>query len=238
MRFPVPNTESGLKGAAVMMTDSKLLLSVSAAILVVTFASPAGLFAREWDVEPDSIEITSEDIDRPYEIQEIVSFKVEGKVPEDAMQEAEDRLRKTASRAQCDAVIFVDMFTERIPTEVFVNAILVQSLDSTEAAERRNNYDPVEDVREKVEKKEIILSEKDINYPYKIRQLVDILAEEESAKSMTNIDGQLADLARKKRGHAVIFIRYDRSEGTTQVNGAKGILVRFDRGWLKTGKLD
>ncbi len=223
-----------MKGVAAM-TKMKFAMITITALFAIALTLPTDLLAKKWDIPADSVELTAADIDRPYQIKEIISFKIRGKLAEKAMEEAQGRLREAAARAGCDAVIFVDNFTERDPTELFTNGILVQSLDSAEAAKRVKNYDSVEKVAEKVKKKEIVLSEKDINYPYKIRMLADVLAEEGSAKSMTNIDGQLSDLARKKRCHAVIYIKYDRSSGT-QVNGAKGILVKFDRKWLKTAE--
>ena len=134
-------------------------------------------------------------------------------------------------------MIFVDHYVERDPTELFTNAILVQSLDSSEVEERRKKYKSPDKVREKVKKKEIILSEGDIDYPYKIKMLADVVVPDGAANSMTNVDSQLSDLAKKKRGHAVIFIKYDRAAGAA-VTGAKGIIVKFPRKWLKSGEID
>ncbi len=217
------------------MTRTKIILMTITLLFALGLFVPTDLLAKKWNLPKDSIELTAGDIERPYQIKEIVSFKTKGKLPEKALKKAEKKLREAAVLAGCDAVIFVDNFTERDPTELFTNGILVQTLDSTEAAKREKHYDSPKKVLEKVKKKEIILSEKDINFPYKIKMLADVLADEESAKSMTNIDGKLSDLARKKRCHAVIFIKYDRSSGT-QINGAKGILVKFDRKWLKSAE--
>jgi len=197
---------------------------------------PPSILAKKWDIEADSVELTDGDIDRPYEIKEIVSFTLKRQLAEESALEARDRLKKTAADKGCDAVILVDHYTERDPTELFTNAVLVQSLDSAEIAERRKQYGKVDEVREKVENKEIILSEKDINYPYKVKMIADVIVSEMDENTIKNVDGQLADLARKKRGHAVVHIKYDRAG--TQVNGAKGVIVKFPRKWLKTGELD
>lgn len=197
---------------------------------------PPSILAKKWDIEADSVELTDGDIDRPYEIKEIVSFTLKRQLAEESALEARDRLKKTAADKGCDAVILVDHYTERDPTELFTNAVLVQSLDSAEIAERRKQYGKVDEVREKVENKEIILSEKDINYPYKVKMIADVIVSEMDENTIKNVDGQLADLARKKRGHAVVYIKYDRAG--TQVNGAKGVIVKFPRKWLKTGELD
>ena len=205
-------------------------------ILMMVLMLPPSILAKKWDIEADSVELTDGDIDRPYEIKEIVSFTLKRQLAEESALEARDRLKKTAADKGCDAVILVDHYTERDPTELFTNAVLVQSLDSAEIAERRKQYGKVDEVREKVENKEIILSEKDINYPYKVKMIADVIVSEMDENTIKNVDGQLADLARKKRGHAVVYIKYDRAG--TQVNGAKGVIVKFPRKWLKTGELD
>lgn len=199
-------------------------------------ASPTDSFAKKWDLPPDSIELTDGDIERPYVIKEIVSFKIKKQLAEESAKEARDRLKKVASDMGCDAVIYVDHFIERDPTELYTNAIVVQSLDSNEQAKRVKEYKSYKEAKEKVDKKEIILSEKDIEYPYEIVRIADVIPPDGTASTMTTVDSQLSDYARKKRGHAVIFIQYDRSG--TQVNGAKGIIVKFPRKWLKTGELE
>jgi hypothetical protein len=175
--------------------------------------------------------LTEDDIDRPYEIKEVVSFKIKRQLAQESALEARDRLKKTAADKGCDAVIFVDHYVERDPTELYTNAILVQSLDSAEVAEREANYGKPEEVAEKVKDHEIILEQGDIDYPYTIRSVADVVVGDSDEPTMRNVDGQLMDLARKNRGHAVIFIQYDRAG--TEVNGAKGIIVRFPRRWLR-----
>lgn len=199
-------------------------------------AAPADSYAKKWDLPPDSIELTDGDIDRPYVIKEIVSFKIKKQLAETSAKEARERLKKVASDMKCDAVIYVDHFIERDPTELYTNAIVVQSLDSNEYAKRVKKYKSHQEAKKKVDKKEIILSEKDIDYPYKIVRIADVIPPDGTASTMTTVDSQLSDFAQKKRGHAVIFIQYDRSG--TQVNGAKGIIVKFPRKWLKTGELE
>ena len=199
-------------------------------------AAPGDVLAKKWDIKPDSVELTDGDIDRPYEIKEIVSFIIKRQKAEESAKEARERLRKIASDKGCDAVIFVDHFVERDPTELFTNALMVQSLDSAEYAKRVKKYKSPEDVREKVKKKDIILSEKDIPYPYKVVWIADVISPDGAANTMTTVDSQLMDMARKKRGHAVLFIDYDRSG--TQVDGAKGVIVKFPRKWLKSGELE
>lgn len=217
-----------------MKTIAKVTFSISTALLFLFVLSPS-VMAKDWDVEPDSVELTGGDIDRPYEIKEIVSFTLKRDLPEESMKEAHERLKNTASERDCDAVIFVDHYTERDPTELFTNAILVQTLDSAEYAERREEWKSPDEIKEKVRKREIILTEDDIPYPYEIEWIADVVSPDGSAASMTTVDGLLADLARDKRGHAVIFINYDRAG--TQVNGAKGVIVRFPRLWLRNGEL-
>lgn len=211
------------------------LFSINLSIIVILaflfIAAPADIFAKKWDIEADSVELTEGDIDRPYEIKEIVSFKIKRQLAEESALEARDRLRKTAADKGCDAVIFVDHYIERDPTELYTNAILVQSLDSAEAAEREKNYGKPEEIAEKVKNHEIILEQGDINYPYKIRSIADVVVADSDEPTMRNVDGQLTDLAKKNRGQAVIFILYQRAG--TEVNGAKGIIVRFPRRWLR-----
>lgn len=204
--------------------------------IIAILMLPSALLAKKWDIEADSVELTDGDIDRPYEIKEIVSFTIKRQLAEESALEARERLKKTAADKGCDAVILVDHYTERDPTELYTNAVLVQSLDSAEIAERKSKYGKLEEIKEKVDKKEIILSEKDIDYPYEVRMIADVIVPDTDENTIKNVDGQLADLARKKRGHAVIFIKYDRAG--TQVNGAKGIIVKFPRKWLSTGELD
>jgi hypothetical protein len=213
---------------------SPLAVCLIAAFLMS--AVPGDAPAKKWDIVPDSVELTDGDIDRPYEIKEIVSFVIKRQQAEESAVEARERLKKIASDKGCDAVIFVDHFVERDATELFTNALMVQSLDSAEVAKRKKEYKSPEDVREKVEKKEIILSEKDIPYPYEVVWIADVISPDGAANTMTTVDGQLSDMARKKRGHAVIFIDYDRSG--TQVDGAKGVIVKFPREWLKSGLLE
>jgi hypothetical protein len=192
--------------------------------------------AKDWEIEPDSVELTDGDIDRPYEIRELISFKLKRDTAEESAKEAREELKKIAADRKCDAVIFVDHFIERDPTELFTNALVVQSLDSAEIAKRNKKYKSPDEIREKVKAKEIILATKDIPYPYKVLWIADVISPDGAAATMTTVDSQLSDMARKKRGHAVIFIEYDRMG--TQVDGAKGIIVKFPRGWLKTGELD
>jgi hypothetical protein len=201
-------------------------------------AVPGDALAKKWDIDPDSVELTDGDIDRPYVIKEIVSFKIKRQVAEESALEARERLKKIASDKSCDAVILVDHYVERDVTELYTNAIMVQSLDSAENAKRIKKYKSPEDVREKVKNKEIILSEKDIPYPYEVVWIADVISPDGAANTMTTVDSQLSDMARKGRtkGHAVIFIDYDRSG--TQVDGAKGIIVKFPRKWLKSGELE
>ena len=180
-------------------------------------AAPGDVLAKKWDIDPDSVELTDGDIDRPYVIKEIVSFKIKRKKAEESALEARERLKKIASDKGCDAVIFVDHYVERDPTELITNALMVQSLDSAETAKRIKKYKSPEDVREKVKKKDIVLSEKDIPYPYKVVWIADVISPDRTSTTMTTVDGQLSDMARKKRGHAVIFIDYDRSG--SQVDG-------------------
>jgi hypothetical protein len=206
------------------------------AILICAIGSGDAL-AKKWDIDPDSVELTDGDIDRPYEIKEIISFKIKRKAAEESAKEAREELRRIAADRGCDAVIFVDHYIERDPTELFTNALVVQSLDSAEITKRRKDYGSPDEVKDKVKKKEIILSAKDISYPYEVLWIADVLSPDGAAATMTTVDAQLADLAKKKRGHAVIFIQYDRSS-STQVNGARGIIVKFPRKWLKTGELD
>jgi hypothetical protein len=175
------------------------LFSINLSIIVILaflfIAAPADIFAKKWDIEADSVELTEGDIDRPYEIKEIVSFKIKRQLAEESALEARDRLRKTAADKGCDAVIFVDHYAE------------------------------------KVKNHEIILEQGDINYPYKIRSIADVVVADSDEPTMRNVDGQLTDLAKKNRGQAVIFILYQRAG--TEVNGAKGIIVRFPRRWLR-----
>jgi len=217
-----------------MKTMTKATFGIlSALLLLLAFSSIS--YAKDWEVESDSVELTGGDIDRPYEIKEIVSFVLKRDLPEESMKEAHERLKKAASDKGCDAVIFVDHYTERDPTELFTNAILVQTLDSTEYAERRKKWKSHEEVAEKVKKREILLSEDDIDYPYEIEWIADVISPDGSAASMSTVDGLLSDFAREKRGHAVIFINYDRAG--TQVDGAKGIIIRFPRKWLRSGEM-
>jgi len=211
-----------------------LAVCLIAAFLML--AIPSDVLAKKWDIEPDSVELTDGDIDRPYEIKEIISFKIKRKMAEESAVEARERLKKIASDKGCDAVVFVDHYVERDATELYTNAIMVQSLDSAELEKRKKEYKSPDEVREKVKKKEIILSEKDIPYPYEVVWIADVISPDGAANTMTTVDGQLADMARKKRGHAVIFMKYDRSG--TQVDGATGIIVKFPRNWLKTGQLE
>lgn len=206
---------------------------VAALFMVVQPDRAAG---KDWNIPADSVELTDGDLDRPYQIKQLISFKIKGKKAEDAANQARADLRKIAADRKCDAVIFVDHFVERDPTELFTNALVVQSLDSAEAAERRKNYKSPDDVREKVEKREIMLRTGDIPYPYEIVWIGDVLSPDGAAATVTTVDGQLSDLARAKRGHAVVFVEYSRTG--TQVNGAKGVIVKFPRKWLKTGQLD
>jgi hypothetical protein len=217
----------------------KSLVCPLAVCLIAAFlmsAAPGDALAKKWDIEPDSVELTDGDIDRPYKIKEIISFIIKKRKAEESALEARKRLRKIASDKGCDAVILVDHFVERDVTELFTNAIMVQSLDSSEIAKRIKKYKSPDDVREKVKKKEIVLSEKDIPYPYEVIWIADVISPDQAANTMTTVDSQLSDMARKKRGHAVIFIDYDRSG--TQVDGAKGIIVKFPRKWLKSGELE
>lgn len=211
-----------------------LIIILTAAFLLT--ALPDEVSAKKWDIQADSVELTGADIDRPYEIKELVSFKIKRRLAEELALEAQDRLRKTAADKGCDAVIFVDHYTERDPTELYTNAVLVQSLDSAEAAAREKNYISPNDVLEKVNKREIILEQGDIFCPYQIKWIADVIVGDGEASTMRNVDGQLSDVAKKNRGHAVIFIQYDRAG--TEVNGAKGIVVRFDRRWLKSADSD
>ncbi|MFH1893864.1 MAG: hypothetical protein ABIK83_14420 [Candidatus Zixiibacteriota bacterium] len=212
-------------------------ITILTIILTASFlltALPVEVCAKKWDIKADSVELTGADIDRPYEIKEVVSLKIKRRLAEELALEAQDRLRKTAADKGCDAVIFVDHYTERDPTELYTNAILVQTLDSTEAAEREKNYISPDEVKEQVDNKEIILVQGDINCPYKIKWIADVIVGDGDASTMRTVDGQLIDVAKKNNGHAVIFIRYDRAG--TEVSGAKGIVVRFARRWLKSGE--
>ncbi len=218
------------------MRSCVYLLTVCFFVVLLMAAAPDRATAKDWEIQPDSIELTDGDLDRPYQIKQLISFKIRGKKAENAAQEARQELRKIAADRKCDAVIFVDHFVERDPTELFTNALVVQSLDSTEVAKRRQNYKPPDDVREMVKNKDIGLYTGDIAYPYEIVWIADVLSPDGAAATVTTVDSQLSDLARDKRGHAVIFIEYDRSG--TQVDGAKGVVVRFPRKWLKTGELE
>jgi len=212
-------------------------ITILTIILTASFlltALPVEVSAKKWDIKADSVELTGADIDRPYKIKEVVSFKIKRRLAEELALEAQDRLRKAAADKGCDAVIFVDHYTERDPTELYTNAILVQSLDSTEAAERQKNYESADKVKEQVDKKEIILEQGDMNCPYKIKWIADVIVGDGDASTMRTVDGQLIDVANKHSGHAVIFIQYERAG--TEVNGAKGIVVRFSRRWLKTAE--
>lgn len=214
-------------------------LSIIVILSLLFLAIPAEVSAKKWDVQADSVELTEGDIDRPYEIKEVVSFKIKRQLATESALEARDRLKKTAADKGCDAVIFVDHYVERDPTELYTNAILVQSLDSAEAVAREMNYGKADEVVEKVNAKEIILAQGNINYPYKIKSIADVIVGDGDEPTMRNVDGQLSDLAKKNVGHAVIFIMYDRAG--TEVNGAKGIVVKFPRKWLKaadSGKSD
>ncbi len=217
-----------------MKTMAKVTVSMSTVLLLLFVLSPSTM-AKKWDVKPDSVELTGGDIDRPYEIKEIVSFTLKRDIAEESMKEAHERLKKTASDRGCDAVIFVDHYTERDPTELFTNAILVQTLDSAEYAEHREEWKSPDEIREKVKNRDIILAEDDIPYPYEIEWIADVVSPDGSAASTSTVDGLLSDFARKKRGHAVIFISYDRAG--TQVNGAKGVIVKFPRQWLRKGDI-
>ncbi len=211
-------------------------LTVCLAVVLLLLVVPGETTAKEWDIKPDSVELTDGDIDRPYEIKEIISFKIKRQKAEESAKEARERLKKIAADRKCDAVIFVDHYIERDPTELFTNALVVQSLDSAEIAKRRKEYKSPDEVREKVKKREIVLSAKDIPYPYKVVWIADVVAPDGAAATMTTVDAQLSDMTRKKRGHAVIFIKYKRSG--TQVDEAKGVIVKFPRKWLKTGELE
>jgi len=206
-------------------------LSIIAILIFLFLAAPADVFAKKWDIKADSVELTEGDIDRPYQIKEVVSFKIKNQLAQESALEARDRLKKTAADKGCDAVIFVDHYTERDPTELYTNAILVQSLDSAEIVEREANYGKPDEVAEKVKNHEIILAQGDIDYPYQIKSIADVVVGDSDEPTMRNVDGQLVDLARKNRGAAVIFIQYDRAG--TEVNGAKGIIVKFPRRWLR-----
>lgn len=211
-------------------------LTVCLAAILLLLVAPGDISAREWEISPDSVELTDGDIDRPYKIKELISFKLKRQKAEELALEARQELKKIAADRKCDAVIFVDHYIERDPTELFTNALVVQSLDSAEIAERRKNYGLPDEVREKIEKREIILSSGDINYPYEVVWIADVVSPDGAAATMTTVDTQLSDLARKQRGHAVILIEYKRSG--TQVDEAKGVIVKFPRKWLKEGVLD
>lgn len=211
-----------------------LTICLAAALLLLVM--PGEGMAREWEIDPDSVELTDGDIDRPYVIKEIISFKLKRQEAEELAKEAREELKKIAADRKCDAVVFVDHFIERDPTELFTNALVVQSLDSAEIAERRKKYKSHEEVAKKVKEREIILSSGDIDYPYEVVWIADVISPDGAAATMTTVDTQLSDMAKKKRGHAVIFIEYDRSG--TQVDGAKGVIVKFPRKWLKSGELD
>jgi len=215
--------------------SSKAILSFAIMALVLIVALPGQLEAKKWDIAADSVELTTEDIDRPYEIKEIVSLTLRGDVAEKLAEDARGQLRKAAADRGCDAVILVDHFTERDVTELFTNAVLVQTLTDEEVKERRKTLKSPEEVRKMVDAKEILLSEKGIDFPFEVKKIADVIPPDGSASSMTTVDGLLSDAARKARGHAVIFIKYDR--GGTQVNGAKGLIVKFPRKWLKEGEL-
>jgi hypothetical protein len=215
-----------------MQTSARLFVIISTLILALILSAD-NASARKWDIKADSVFLADTNLSRPYQIKEIVSFKIKRQLAEESAKEARERLKKTAAERGCDAVIFVDHYTERDPTELTTNAILVQSLDSSEIMEREKKYKSPETVLDKVKGKQIMLSEKDIEYPYEVKGVLDVIVPDGGANTTSAVDGLLTDAALDKRSHAVIFIQYDRAR--TEVNGARGVAVRFPKKWLDSG---